>query len=144
MNIDDFIKGTEEYYMFKDSIKTILGGFTLELRLYDCLPPDPKALELAKGLRAKFLKDIDLIHDLVYQSYKAAERDKNWMDICCLPLGLSKNEIISYLENKIMYITRDPEEDEVYSSKVYIEPIWDIEHGLRWQLKSNCWEEVDC
>ena len=144
MNIEDLIKDTEKYYMFKDSIKTILGDFTIELRLYDCLPPDQKVLELARELRDRFLEEIDLIHDLVYQSYKVAESDKDWMDICSLPTGLSKSEIISYLHNKIMYITKDPNEDDLYRSKVYIEPIWDIEHGLRWELKNNRWKEVDC
>src|SRR5579883_3309105 len=136
MSIADFEKQLRGPYLFdwwlgRQRISTMLGLFSVEFQMLgngDTNPPDQEMLRRASELVSYTEGHGQFILDVVFGHYLLAAEDREWLDTCGVPQGLSPDRIADYLrEDRSLVISRNLAWDPPYASTIHIAPRWDEE-----------------
>jgi len=139
LTIADFERQPRGPYLFdrwvgRQRIVTSLGLFSVEFQMLgddDTNPPDNEMLSRASELVRYAESHIDFIRDVVFGHYLLAAEDREWLDACGIPQGLSRDRIADYVrDDRSLVVSRHFRWGEPYSSAIHIVPLWDEEHAL--------------
>jgi hypothetical protein len=86
--------------MGRQRIATPLGTFSVEFHLLDdddTNPPDDEMLRRASGLVTYAESHSEFILDIVFGHYLFAAEERDWLEECGIPRGLTRNKIAGYV-----------------------------------------------
>lgn len=147
MTLREFRKGDFEpphecpYWVWKKKAATPLGNLWVNLVLSpgDKSEPDQRMLELAEDLIGFVKANSELVINIALASYRTfLQRDPSWLEFSDVPLDLSRETIIKYLDPGLtvfsdkphLYIEHAVAEAGGYTQSIGLRPQWDDEHGL--------------
>jgi hypothetical protein len=120
--------------MGRQRIATPLGTFSVEFHLLDdddTNPPDDEMLRRASGLVTYAESHSEFILDIVFGHYLFAAEERDWLEECGIPRGLTRNKIAGYVrEDRSLVVARHLSGGQPYSSSIHVVPLWDEEHAL--------------
>lgn len=141
----DFEKQPRGPYRFdrwiaKRVIASPLGPFTIDFNMLgkgDQNPPDEEMLRRASELMTYLESHSEYVLDIVFGHYLLAARQKDWLESCSVPRGLSRGMVTEYLSTRSIGVSRHLEWNEPYRSVIFLIPKWEEEHALRLELRDG-------
>lgn len=136
MQLSDFRKEPKGPYLFEywsslSSLPSQIGRFNIELQMPEGSEPDSQMLSEASQLASAFQGNASGVVAKVYEHYLEMQQHTEWLQECGVPEHLSVAELQNYIRSRSLVVSRDDHNGEpVYSSGVYVSPLWDIEHGI--------------
>jgi hypothetical protein len=129
LTANDFRRQPRGRYLFDrwlavPPLDTPLGRFKVDIR------HEPDAVLVAAGNElAEFLvTNSASVLAAAHRHYLAYCDDEWWMEGCDVPIGLSANDIVPYLNDPTVAVDRRG--NGTISGVIYFSPQWDTEHGL--------------
>lgn len=136
---DDFKReprGGCEFYTWSTemTVPSPLGDFAIEAMtpIGDTKPPDQRMLDLLNEMVALVEENGEAILEQVYEHYQKCSDDTNWMEICDVPVGLSREEIKDYLTAIDIVVDR-----EEPTAHLLVTPEWDEEHAIYFEIEDG-------
>ncbi|HUS35593.1 MAG TPA: hypothetical protein VM680_09605 [Verrucomicrobiae bacterium] len=154
MTLSEFTKGDFEpphqcpYWVWKKKASSPLGNLKLTLMLSpgDKSEPDQRMFELAEDLIAFVQANSELVIDIAFASYRTClQRAPDWLEFSDVPLDLSRDTIIKYLDPGVtvfndrpnLYIDESVCQAGGYTQSIGLRPQWDDEHGLSLHVQDH-------
>ncbi len=123
-------------------ISTPIGNFGVEMQMGvgDRQPPDDEMLRHVAELIGLLRRDFDGIRDKVFEHYRSCAAIPGF-DSCGVPGDLDGEGILKHLDERTLTVSRRKSFlGARYSSRVYIIPAWDVEHGLYIAYRRGEWQ----
>ena len=108
-----------------------LGLFDVNLNA----PPDAELLQRVNELASAVSSDHESIVNIIYDDYRRAAEDKQWMKGCEVPRNLREDRVLRYIRRRSISAGRDRHR-AVYA-ELFITPNWELEHGIRVMLANG-------
>ena len=133
MIIADFEKQPRGPYLFdwwvgQKRIATPLGLFSVVFQMLgddDTDPPDGEMLRRATALVSYTESHSEFILDIVFGHYLLAAEDRDWLENCHVPRGVTRNRIADYVrEDRSLVVARHHSWDQPYTSSIHVVPLW--------------------
>jgi hypothetical protein len=146
MNLSDFEKQSSGLSLFDtwtaiNPISTPIGDFSVELYMGigDKRPPDGEMLQRANDLVALLLTEFEIIRDKLFEHYRMYAEVPGF-EFSGVPYGLDREGIVKYVDDLALTVSRQRSLlGTRYSSRVYVIPQWDVEHGIYLARRGSEW-----
>lgn len=111
--------------------------------LGDTRPPNAQLVKQANDLVAVLTGEADAVHDKVFEHYLIIAQQEEWMRSCRVPTALTRAEVVSYILECSIDVSRPTADEEPTAATIRIVPQWEDEHQIFLAVRGGKLEFAD-